>query len=146
MISSKSTYFRVVFTVQFDCNASRKKSSQNDPPILRVKISSRVGHRRKSYERTKRQGGGLSGKLGGIFQIFWNFFNFQKFNIRFQNWSREDDDKRRRRNIENKISGYLARARARARTAPSPGGGRLRHLSTKRFTNVFGGARGNFRF
>ena len=43
-----------------------------------------------------------------------------------------------------KNSGYLARARARARTAPSPGGGRLRHLSTKRFKNVFGGARGNF--
>ena len=43
-----------------------------------------------------------------------------------------------------KNSGYLARARARARTAPSPGGGRLRHLSTKRCTNVFGGGARQF--
>ena len=45
--------------------------------------------------------------------------------------------------ISNKIF-WLARARAR--TAPSPGGGRLRHLSTKRFKNVFEGRAAIFDF
>ena len=51
-----------------------KNPPKTTPPILRVKINSRVGHRRKSYERTKRQGGGRSGKLGGFSQNFWFFF------------------------------------------------------------------------
>ena len=92
-----------------------KKSSQNDPPILRVKISSRVGHRRKSYERTKRQGGGRSGKLGGISQNFW-IFSSSTFGVKI-------DHAKMMINAEEEISNknfwvLSARARARARRLP----------------------------
>ena len=122
-----------------------KNPPKTTPPILRVKISSRVGHRRKSYERTKRQGGGRSGKLGGISQNFW-IFSSSTFGVKI-------DHAKMMINAEEEISNKnfwvlsaRARARARARTAPSPGGGRLRHLSTKRFKNVFGGRAAIFGF
>ena len=79
IFSDNFRQFRVVLTFQFCCNASRKNPPKTTPPIVRVKISSRVGHRRKSYERTQRQGGGRSGKLGGISQnfcIFLHLFHF----------------------------------------------------------------------
>ena len=65
-------------------------------------------------ERTKRQGGGLSGKLGGIFQFFLIFFNFENstfgFKIGHAKMINAEEE------ISNKNFWVLsARARARAR-------------------------------